>query len=329
MSRTLRRPAPPPSKPGLEPRQRPAWLISPHSSGAPDVGALEVAHDSDPGDRGLSEPHAPFVPASWPSPDASLLPLLRPTPEPSPFPEKARPVPEAGPFPETDPFPELGPVPEPGAGHGPEPATSPEPGAGTGPAASTETGAPPHSESASGPARRLRSGLVAAGLAGCPVVPLAPLLLLRQRRPRRTRLAPRKHSPRLRCPRRRPSPWRAGCSVFSPVPPSLPHWTSPGRPSRYLPRRCHRHPPSRHRCRSRPLRCPPIPKSLPQPLSPRPRHRAVHARPVGCCALASRVSAADAGIRTRAARFTRSGRRRARGLRCARPRDWHPRDWHP
>ena len=75
------------AEPGLEPRQRPAWLISPHPSGAPDVGALEVAHDSDPGDRGLSEPHAPFVPASWPSPDASLLPLLRPTPEPSPFPE--------------------------------------------------------------------------------------------------------------------------------------------------------------------------------------------------------------------------------------------------
>ena len=82
------------AEPGPESRQRPAWLISPHpSSGAPDVRALEVAHDSDPGVRGLSEPHAPFVPASWPSPDASLLPLLRPTPEPSPFPE-------AGPFPE-------------------------------------------------------------------------------------------------------------------------------------------------------------------------------------------------------------------------------------
>ena len=86
-------------------RRRPAWMISRHSSGAQDAGALEVAHDSDPGSRGLSEPHPPFAPASWPSPDGSLLPLLRPTPEPSPFPE-------VGPFPEAGPFPRGRPVPE-------------------------------------------------------------------------------------------------------------------------------------------------------------------------------------------------------------------------
>ena len=83
---------------GPEPGQRPAWMISPHPSSSKDARALEVAHDSDPGVRGLSEPHAPFVPASWPSPDVSLLPLLRPIPEPSPFPE-------AGPFPERRPVP--------------------------------------------------------------------------------------------------------------------------------------------------------------------------------------------------------------------------------
>ena len=117
---------------GPEPGQRPAWMISPHPSSSKDARALEVAHDSDPGVRGLSEPHAPFVPASWPSPDVSLLPLLRPIPEPSPFPEagpfpEVGPFPEAGAFPEAGPFPEASPAPEPRADDGPDPAASTEP----------------------------------------------------------------------------------------------------------------------------------------------------------------------------------------------------------
>ena len=322
------------AEPGPESRQRPAWLISPHpSSGAPDVRALEVAHDSDPGGRGLSEPHAPFVPASWPSPDASLLPLLRPTPEPSPFPE-AGPFPEIGPFPEAGPFPEPSPVPEPGAGHGPEPATSPEPGAGTGPAASTETGAPPRWEPASGPARRLRSGLVA-GLGRLPGRAAwlrrscfaAGGLAGRGWLPGNTRLASG-----ARAAAQAPGALDAPCSVPS------------RRRSRTGPARADR----AATCRAATCRAAVTGTRLPGTGAVRVRFgtrryrracrsrypradstRAVHARPVGCCALASRVSAAAAGIRTRAARFTRSGRRRARGIRCARPRDWHPRDWHP
>ena len=154
------------AEPGPAPRRRPAWMISPRPSGAPDVSALEVAHDSDPGVRGLSEPHAPFAPASWPSPHASLLPLLRPTPEPARSPKPARSRRPArsrsGPFPEAGPFREAGPVPEPGAAHGPEPATSPEQAAGTEPATSAEYAAPPRPEPATGSIRRLRSGLVAA-----------------------------------------------------------------------------------------------------------------------------------------------------------------------
>jgi MinD-like ATPase involved in chromosome partitioning or flagellar assembly len=146
------------AEPVPEPGQRPAWMISLRSKGTPDVSGLEVAHD--PGVRGLSEPHAPFVPMSWPSPEASLLPLLRPPPEPSPFPE-AGPFPEVGPFPEAGPFPQASPVPEPDAGHGAELATSTEPAAGPEPAADPAYDAPLRSEPAAGSGRRLRSGLLA------------------------------------------------------------------------------------------------------------------------------------------------------------------------
>ena len=148
-------------EPGSEPDHRPAWMISSRPPGAPDASALEVAHDSGPGVRGPGEPSAPFAQASWPSPDASLLPLLRPAPQPSPFPE-------AGAFPEVDPFPEASPVPQMGADHGPE-STSSELAASTESAstesastesASTEYGAPARSESAAGLARKLRPGLI-------------------------------------------------------------------------------------------------------------------------------------------------------------------------
>ena len=144
-------------EPGPEPDHRPAWMISSRPPGAPDARALEVAHDSGPGVRGLSEPSAPFAPTSWPSPDASLLPLLRPAPQPSPFPEAGA-FPEVDPFPEVSPFPEASPVPELGADHGPE-STSSELAA-SAESASTEYGAPPRSESAAGPARKLRAGLI-------------------------------------------------------------------------------------------------------------------------------------------------------------------------
>ena len=86
---------------------------------------------------------------------------------------------------------------------------------------------------------------------------------LRQRRLRRTSLASRKHPPRLRCPGRRPSPGRAGCSAFSPVRPLLRRWTSP---SRYLPRRRYRPPHPDRGCRPRLPRRPPylVGESLPQ-----------------------------------------------------------------
>ena len=100
------------AEPGPELEQRPAWMISPHPA-APDARALEVAHDSDPGLRGLSEPDAPSAPPSWPSPEASLLPLIRPIPMPGPFPE-------VGAFPEVTPFPEDSPEPDAGAGTGPD-----------------------------------------------------------------------------------------------------------------------------------------------------------------------------------------------------------------
>ena len=140
---------------GPEPDRRPPWMISPQLSGAPDAKAPEVAHDSDPGVRGLGGSHAPFGPTSWPSPDANLLPLLRPAPELTPFPD-AGPFPEIGPFPEASPFPESGPGPEPGAGHGPDLATSTEPAAGSEPSIGAEYG----SESATGSARRPRTGLI-------------------------------------------------------------------------------------------------------------------------------------------------------------------------
>ena len=129
-------------EPAPEPDQRPAWMISSRPPGAPDARALEVAHDSDSGVRGQSEPPAPFARTSWPSPDANLLPLLRPAPQPSPFPE-------VGAFPEASP--------ELGADHGLESAR-PEL------AASAEYGAPARSEPAAGPARRPFSGLIPAGL---------------------------------------------------------------------------------------------------------------------------------------------------------------------
>ena len=68
------------------PDQPTAWTTPP-PAGMPDARALEVAHDSDTGFRGLDERRASFGPPSWPSPEANLLPLVRPHPEPTPFPE--------------------------------------------------------------------------------------------------------------------------------------------------------------------------------------------------------------------------------------------------
>jgi hypothetical protein len=104
-----------------------AWTTTPPAA-VPDARALEVAHDSDTGVRGLDETPASFGPPSWPSPQANLLPLVRPRPEPAPFPE-AGPFPEAAPFPEAGPFPDAGPFPE------PEPAASTDQAATTDPVA--------------------------------------------------------------------------------------------------------------------------------------------------------------------------------------------------
>jgi hypothetical protein len=104
-----------------------AWTTPPPAA-APDAKALEVAHDSDTGFRGLDETPTSFGPPSWPSPQANLLPLVRPRPEPAPFPE-------AGPFPEAAPFPEAGPFPDPGPFPEPEPAASTDQAASTDPVA--------------------------------------------------------------------------------------------------------------------------------------------------------------------------------------------------
>jgi cellulose biosynthesis protein BcsQ len=150
------------------PDQPAAWTAPPPPDAVPDTRALEVAHDSDPGFRDLDEMPASFGPASWPSPGANLLPLVRPRPESAPFPE-------AGPFPEVGPFPEAGAgaepdtSPEPDAS--PQPDPSPEPVASMGPVASTEPapterpdssepGSTPRSGPWTGPARRHLTGLM-------------------------------------------------------------------------------------------------------------------------------------------------------------------------
>ncbi|HZC61552.1 MAG TPA: TcpE family conjugal transfer membrane protein, partial [Streptosporangiaceae bacterium] len=139
-----------------------AWTAPP-SAGVPDARALEVAHDTDTGFRGLDETPASFGPPSWPSPQANLLPLVRPRPEPIPFPE-AGPFPEATPFPEAGAFPEVGPFPEPEPE--PEPAASTDQAASTDPAASPQgpaspdPGSPPRSAPWTGLSRRHLSGLM-------------------------------------------------------------------------------------------------------------------------------------------------------------------------
>jgi MinD-like ATPase involved in chromosome partitioning or flagellar assembly len=116
---------------GAETRPPAAWVSPPRPAEQPDEQegrTLEVAHDSDPGRRVLSESSGP---TAWPSPGANLLPLVRPIPEPAPFPE-------VGAFPEIffEPEPDL----EPGDherselnGGAPagEPAADAEPDAGT------------------------------------------------------------------------------------------------------------------------------------------------------------------------------------------------------
>jgi TcpE family len=124
-----------------------AWTTPP-SAGVPDARALEVAHDSDTGFRGLDETPGSFGPPSWPSPQANLLPLVRPRPEPVPFPE-------AGPFPEATPFPEAGPFPE--AVPFPEPEPEPEPAASTDQAASTDPEASPQGPASPDPGSPPRS----------------------------------------------------------------------------------------------------------------------------------------------------------------------------
>src|SRR6185437_4906674 len=128
------------------PDQPSAWTTPP-PAGMPDARALEVAHDSDTGFRGLDETPASFGPPSWPSPQANLLPLVRPLPEPAPFPE-------AGAFPEAGPFPE------------PEPAASMDQAASTDSAAApqrpagSDPGSPPRFGPWSGLPRRHLSGLM-------------------------------------------------------------------------------------------------------------------------------------------------------------------------
>jgi hypothetical protein len=129
-----------------------AWTTPPPAT-VPDARALEVAHDSDTGVRGLDETPASFGPPSWPSPQANLLPLVRPRPEPAPFPE-AGPFPEAAPFPEAGPFPDDGPLPE------PEPAASTDPVADPQGPASPDRGSPPRFGPWTGLPRRHLSGLM-------------------------------------------------------------------------------------------------------------------------------------------------------------------------
>jgi hypothetical protein len=129
-----------------------AWTTSP-SAGVPDARALEVAHDSDTGFRGLDETPASFGPASWPSPEVNLLPLVRPRPEPAPFPE-------AGPFPETGPFPEVGPFPEPEPAASTDQAASTDPAPGTQRPASSDSGSPSRSGPWTGLPLRHLSGLM-------------------------------------------------------------------------------------------------------------------------------------------------------------------------
>ena len=300
----------PAAESGPAARRRPAWMISPQPSGAQDASAFEVAHDSDPGSRGLSEPRAPFAPASWPSSDASLLPLLRPIPEPSPFPE-AGPFPEPSPFPEAGPFPEPSPFPE----AGPFPGASPVPRTGR----RSWTGARDQPRTGRHRARdrhgvrrpapfRTRCTQASLQARGRPRSPARSCEWLRRCDSASGGFAgrvwpPGKHPPRLRCPRRRPSLRRAGCSAFSPVRPLLPHWTSPGRPSRYLPRPRHRHPHPHRGCRPRLPHRPPCPG---QPSLCRRRRNPRQSRPLH----PQRPPL-------------------ARGLRCARPRGWHPRGGHP
>ena len=102
--------------------QHPAWAAPTPPVEVPEPVALEVAHDSDPGLRSPGPPLASSGPASWPSPEASLLPLVRPHPKPAPFPE-------VGPFPDAGPFPDVVPFPEDDAEPGP--ATGAEPGPGS------------------------------------------------------------------------------------------------------------------------------------------------------------------------------------------------------
>jgi len=81
------------TRPDLDPEtSRPAAWASPPPGEMPAGKTLEVAHDSDPARRVLSESSGP---TAWPSPGASLLPLVHPLPEPTPFPQ-------VGAFPEVD-----------------------------------------------------------------------------------------------------------------------------------------------------------------------------------------------------------------------------------
>ena len=127
--------------------RRPSWAISPPPAEMPETRALEVAHDSDHGFPGPDVAPASFGPASWPSPEVNLLPLVRPRPESAPFPEAGA-FPEVGPFPDAGPFPDI--VPFPGADAEPGPAADAAPA--------------PGSEHPSGadPAAALRSGIASA-----------------------------------------------------------------------------------------------------------------------------------------------------------------------
>ena len=109
--------------------QRPAWATPPPPAEVPEARALELAHDS--------EPPGSFGPASWPSPEANLLPLIAPRPEATPFPEADT-------------------APEPDAG--PQPAASTEPAPGGEGQEGADSAAPPRSGIAS--ARRHLSGLM-------------------------------------------------------------------------------------------------------------------------------------------------------------------------
>ena len=138
--------------------QSSAWTTPP-SAGMPDARALEVAHDSDTGFRGLDETPASFSPPSWPSPQPNLLPLVRPRPEPAPFPE-AGPFPEATPFPEAGPFPDAGPFPEPEPAASTDQAASTDSAAGPQRPAGSDPGSPPRFGPWSGLPRRHLSGLM-------------------------------------------------------------------------------------------------------------------------------------------------------------------------